>query len=156
MTERSAQRIGRQPTGLRWKPGVSSVNDDTKIFAEFIAGNAPRSFLDVGTGTGYLAIRLALGGSFSTAIDVSAAAVSLAERNAGRNGVKLSVRISDLFDRVNGTYDAIAFNPPFSAGSDGLFVSLAKQFIRRIGPLERMLMRHMPAHVDLFRRALIG
>jgi methylase of polypeptide subunit release factors len=140
---------------MRWRPGVSSVNRDTEMFAEFIARDGPRTFLDVGTGTGYVAIRLALGGSEVHATDVSSIAKELAERNAGRNGVSLSVRISDLFENVEGTYDGIAFNPPFSARPDRRLIAVVKQIIRRIGPLERALMRHMPRDVALFRRALI-
>jgi methylase of polypeptide subunit release factors len=125
------------------------------MFAEFIAGDAPGSFLDVGTGTGYLAIRLALAGSKVAATEISRRAKALAERNARRNGVSLSVQISDLFENEKGTYDAIAFNPPFSARPDPYFLTVVKEAIRRIEPLERALMHHMPKHVVAFRRDLI-
>jgi predicted RNA methylase len=151
----STDRQGERVIHIESRFDVSGANRDTEMFAEFIARDAPRSFLDVGTGTGYLAIRLALAGSDVTATDISHRAKALAERNARRNGIHLSVRISDLFDDEAGTYDAIAFNPPCSARPDPRFLTVVKEAIRRIEPLERALMHHMPKHVITFRRDLI-
>lgn len=141
---------------VRSKLGVSTFNRDTEDFAEFIARDAPETLLDVGTGTGYVAIRLALTGTKVYATDVSSRAKQLAERNAETNGVHLPVQISDLFEDVEGAFDAIAFNPPFSTRPDRYPIAVVKQLVRTIGPLERALMNRMPTSVESFRRSLVS
>lgn len=137
------------------KAGVSGVNADTESFADFVARDSPATVLEIGTGTGYVAIRLALEGSIVTATDISPLAKDLAESNAARNKVSLQVVQCDLLAEVEGQFDAIVFNPPFSARPDRYLVALAKELVRRIGPLERTLMHHMPNRVATFRRSLI-
>lgn len=156
MKDRASASEPRRPLSVQSKLGVSFFNRDTEEFAEFIARDAPRKLLDVGTGTGYVAIRLALSGTEVYATDVSPRAKQLAERNAKIHGVDLSVQISDLFEDVEGTFDAIAFNPPFSPRPDRYPFAILKQLVRAIGPLERALMHRMPSKVEVFRRSLIS
>jgi len=156
MNDRASASEPRRPLSIQSKLGVSFFNRDTEEFAEFIARDAPRTLLDVGTGTGYVAIRLALSGTEVYATDVSSRAKQLAERNAKIHGIDLSVQISDLFEDVEGTFDAIAFNPPFSPRPDRYPRAILKQLVRTIGPLERALMHRMPSSVETFRRSLVS
>jgi len=70
-----------------------------------------RSFLDIGTGTGILAIGAArLGFEQVTAIDIDPLAVDAATRNAAANGLtNIDVRQGTIAS-VSGTFDAIAAN----------------------------------------------
>jgi release factor glutamine methyltransferase len=84
---------------------------------------APR-VLDIGTGSGNIAVavaRLHTGASI-TATDLSAEAVAVAERNAGRNGVAARIRFlqGDLFEPIptGEQFDFIVSNPPYIARSD--------------------------------------
>ena len=45
--------------------------------------------------------------------DLSEEALALARENARRNGVPAAFLVSDLFDRLEGTYDLITANPPY-------------------------------------------
>ena len=146
---------GPPPLAVENRAGVSAANSDTRAFAEWIARQRPRSLLDVGTGTGYVAIRLALDGCRVAATELSPAAARLSESNARRHGVALEVRIGDLLEGIKGRWQAIAFNPPFSAGVDPALVARAKQIVRRLGPFERRLMRRPPRAVLAFRRDLV-
>jgi release factor glutamine methyltransferase len=79
--------------------------------------------LDVGTGSGILAITLALHLPYAeiTAVDISSAAIAVARRNAEAHNVAHRIRLieSDLLDRVpDGLYDAIVSNPPYVAETD--------------------------------------
>jgi release factor glutamine methyltransferase len=71
--------------------------------------------LDLGTGTGVNAILAASRSADVLAVDINPDAVDIARRNAERNGVagRVEVRESDLFERVDGGFDLIIFDPPF-------------------------------------------
>ncbi|MDT0398342.1 MULTISPECIES: HemK2/MTQ2 family protein methyltransferase [Streptomyces] len=70
--------------------------------------------LDVGTGSGALAVEAARRGCRVTAVDVSRRAVCAARVNALRAGVPVRVRRGNLFAPVRGeSYDLILANPPY-------------------------------------------
>jgi len=76
--------------------------------------------LDVGTGSGALAILAAARGMKVVATDISSAAVQCASLNSLRLGLgdRLEVRQGDLFEPVNKgeKFSLILFNPPFLCG----------------------------------------
>lgn len=77
--------------------------------------------LDLGTGSGIVAISLALECSTArtTAIDLSPAALAVARNNAGRLGASVDFFTSDWFAAVTGErFDVIAANPPYVAAGD--------------------------------------
>lgn len=79
--------------------------------------------LDVGTGSGAIAVALAAHSSNAsiTATDISSGALTLARRNAERNGVEGRVRFAagDLLASVAGEqFDLIVSNPPYVSEND--------------------------------------
>lgn len=89
------------------------------LIAEALAGPKPLTLLDLGTGSGILAVTLlaerpeALG----VASDFSDAALKVAARNAARHGVaqRLTFCRSDWFAGITGAFDLIVSNPPYIA-----------------------------------------
>lgn len=80
-----------------------------------------RKILDLGTGSGCIAITLALEipQAQVTAVDASAAALSVARGNAERLGASLRLLQSDWFDQLAGErFDLIVANPPYIAAAD--------------------------------------
>jgi release factor glutamine methyltransferase len=81
---------------------------------------------DVGTGSGCIAVALASRVPNATvwAIDLSGAALVIAESNARRHGVenRIVFRVGDLFAALpldrQGTFDAIVSNPPYIADAE--------------------------------------
>ena len=79
--------------------------------------------VDVGTGSGAIAVALAHALPFAeiTATDISAAALAVARNNAARNGVIGRVRFLDgdlLEPVVNEHFDIVVSNPPYVPESD--------------------------------------
>jgi release factor glutamine methyltransferase len=75
-----------------------------------------RSVLDIGVGSGCIAVVLAqqLSGAAVTAIDISAVALELARRNADHNGVDIEFLHGSLLTPVAGRcFDLIVSNPPY-------------------------------------------
>lgn len=74
--------------------------------------------LDVGTGSGVLAVVAARDSRSVVAIDINPDAVRCARDNARRNGVDVDVREGDLFEalRDDERFDVIVFNPPYMEG----------------------------------------
>jgi len=125
--------------------GVCGVRDDTRALAEAAAQlPGPGRALDMGTGSGYVGIYLALHGWEVDATDVSPRAVELARRNAAANGAAVRVYQSDLFDRVEGTFDLILFNPPMRP-DETEFSRIVTSLLRRSPRISAWLM-HLVGH----------
>ena len=76
-----------------------------------------KTLLDLGCGYGPLGISLAkVQGVKPTMVDINNRAIDLAKRNAQKNGVEADIFQSDIYEKVNGTFDYIISNPPIRAG----------------------------------------
>jgi release factor glutamine methyltransferase len=81
-----------------------------------IAGCEAPPVLDVGTGSGAIALAIAdeHPGARVTAVDVSDEALELAEANVRRTGLPVELRRVDLFDGLPGDgWDLVVSNPPY-------------------------------------------
>lgn len=98
-------------------PGVYAARSDTEVLLASLAAErvSPGSrVLDVGTGTGALAVAAALRGASVTAVDVSRTALATAFVNGALRGRRIRVRRGDVFAPVRGQrFDFIVSNPPY-------------------------------------------
>lgn len=87
--------------------------------------------LDMGTGCGVIAILAASASNHVTAVDINPNAVEATRYNAILNDVqdRIEIHQSDVFDRVDGRFDLIAFDPPFRwfAPRDALEVAMTDE-----------------------------
>ena len=95
------------------------VEKALQLAGQFIS---PR-IADVGTGSGAIAVALAahLPNASITATDTSAAALSIARRNAARNGVEHRIRFlaGDLLAPIDGeSFEMVVSNPPYVSNED--------------------------------------
>ncbi len=73
-----------------------------------------KSCLDLGTGTGILAIEMAMKGCQTTASDISLDSCTLAKKNSLLNGVSIEVVQGSLARHFRDlAFDLISFNPPY-------------------------------------------
>ena len=102
---------------------------ETQLLVELVKQNvAPgNSVLDVGTGSGCIAITLALAGYKVTAIDVSDEALAIAKKNAEQLGAEVEFVKADIFQcsmltssskSFNVQWNAIVSNPPYICESE--------------------------------------
>lgn len=99
-------------------PGVYRADSDTSLLSSVLLEGgyaAGRRVLDIGTGTGALALCAARAGAISvTAIDVSLRSVFATWLNCRLHRVRCTVRRGDLFGPVASRYfDLILANPPY-------------------------------------------
>ncbi|MFT4892836.1 MAG: release factor glutamine methyltransferase [Candidatus Nanohaloarchaea archaeon] len=79
-----------------------------------------KKVLDMGTGSGILAIETAEKGGEVTAVDINPEAVEKIRSKAEEKGVEIEIRQSDLFENVEDKFDLITFNPPYLPGEKGI------------------------------------
>ncbi|HUU85154.1 MAG TPA: ChbG/HpnK family deacetylase [Phycisphaerae bacterium] len=139
-------------------PWVSAAHRDARVFAQLVISQVQpgQRVLDVGTGSGILAICVAKAGHQVEAADVSNAAVCNAVTNAAGNGVGFECYRSDLLESVEGRFDLIAFNPPYNFRPDNFASNVAKNLLRRIPWVRQNSGGSMPRSVLRFHLGLIG
>lgn len=92
---------------------VYNPSDDSFLLVGVLEVSPGERLLDMGTGTGIVALHAARAGARVMAVDLNPLAVACARSNALRNDLKVDVRQSDLFENVEGLFDIITFNPPY-------------------------------------------
>ncbi|QKV90666.1 methyltransferase [Streptomyces sp. NA02950] len=108
---------------LRTPPGVYAPQHDTWLLTEALEREnltGDTAVLDVGTGSGALAVAAArCGAGRVTAVDVSALAVATAWFRARLEGLRIQVIRGDLLDPVaSRRFDLIVANPPYVPSPD--------------------------------------
>ncbi|MEW2114855.1 HemK2/MTQ2 family protein methyltransferase [Streptomyces sp. NPDC005474] len=112
------------PRPLRcWVPrGVYAPQTDTWLLGQAIRREgitARTDVLDLGTGSGLLAVEAARLGGRVTAVDISWRALAATRLNALLNGESLRVRHGDLASAVPGRrFDLVITNPPYVPAPD--------------------------------------
>jgi release factor glutamine methyltransferase len=97
---------------------------ETEVVVErclaLIAGSDEPRVLDVGTGTGAIALSIAQEhpGSRVTATDASTDALALARENADALGLDVRFVHADLLDGIDGTFELVVSNPPYVLASE--------------------------------------
>lgn len=101
-------------------PGVYPPSDDSYMLADVVNSMdiKGKRFLEIGCGSGIVAITAAVRGADVTAVDINPKAVECTLRNAEKSGVRVKAFVSNLFENVEGQYDVIAFNPPYLPGTE--------------------------------------
>jgi release factor glutamine methyltransferase len=106
-------------------PGVYRADEDTSLLTTVLRGGGYARgcrVLDLGTGTGVLALEAARAGArAATGVDVSLRSVAAAWVNARARGAPMRVRRGDLFEPVHGQrFDLLLANPPYVPTPGGL------------------------------------
>jgi release factor glutamine methyltransferase len=86
---------------------------DTELLVKAIRLREGDKVLEIGTGTGLVAIHCAKLGGRVIATDVCEEALALARDNVAANRVEVDLRDGDMFEPVEGVFDVVIFNPPY-------------------------------------------
>jgi len=122
-------------------PSVLIPRPETEFIIESVLGSRPAAesrIIDVGTGSGCIAITLALELRAATvfASDISEEALKVSHVNAARLGAGVHFVCMDLLDGISGAFDFVVSNPPYVRRNE-------------ISRLQREVREHEP-HVALF------
>jgi release factor glutamine methyltransferase len=106
---------------LEVDPAVLIPRPETELLVDLALGRRPSSVLDLGTGSGAIALALKkhLPSATVVAVEASAAALAVARRNALRHDLEVQFRHGRWFEPVAGErFDLIVSNPPYVAEGD--------------------------------------
>lgn len=95
---------------------------DTETLVDLALARPFERLIDLGTGTGAIAVTLLAerDGATGVASDISAAALAVAGENAAAHGVAGRLRLveADWWDGVDGVFDLVVSNPPYVTGAE--------------------------------------
>jgi SAM-dependent methyltransferase len=108
------------PPGPLWPEHVSGPTPAAETLAQLIMPGKAGASLDVGTGSGVLALLLARSSHSVIATDINPAALRYAALSAALSGLgNIEVRAGSLFKPVGTTrFDRVVSNPPFLIAPD--------------------------------------
>jgi release factor glutamine methyltransferase len=128
IADRARRRPLSQITGQRmfWGRSFGVTADvldprpETETLVAAALGLPFSRVLDLGTGSGAILLSLLADrpGTEGMGVDVSSAALAVAETNARALGVTAAFRQSDWFSAVTGVFDLIVSNPPYIAEAE--------------------------------------
>ncbi|MEX2239909.1 MAG: peptide chain release factor N(5)-glutamine methyltransferase [Burkholderiales bacterium] len=151
---------------LQVNPAVLIPRPETELLVELALTRKPASLLELGTGSGAvaLAIKRHLPAARVVAVERSAAALAVAQRNALKLGLEVEFRHGLWFEPVAGErFDAVVSNPPYVAVGDAHLDAGDLRFEPRAalaaGPdgldAIREIVRGAPAHLNPGGRLLL-
>jgi release factor glutamine methyltransferase len=118
---------------FRVSPAVLIPRPETEALIDLAravtVGQTAPQLLDLGTGSGCIAITLALelAGAGVTAVERSAAALAVARNNAAALRAQVTFIESDWYAQVEGEFDLIVANPPYVAAGDPHLAALGNE-----------------------------
>ncbi len=121
--------------------GVSDAITATRILAEVAGKQGKQRVLDMGTGTGYIAIYLAKLGMKADATDISDLALETATSNASENNVHINIYKSNYFENVKSKFDLIVWNAPVGDSHGSKSFDFLKSMIRKIPILRKLVQK---------------
>jgi release factor glutamine methyltransferase len=140
-------------------PGVFSPKyfSDTAFFMRKIIVRKNEEFLEIGSGTGIIAIAAARKGAKVTATDINPAAVRNTESNAALHSVSIAVKKGSVYAPVRGKrFDTIFWNVPFCCVErKQISPSERAIFDTGYGHLKEFILK-APKHLNPRGRLLIG
>ncbi|MGQ0566062.1 MAG: peptide chain release factor N(5)-glutamine methyltransferase [Gemmobacter sp.] len=122
-------RVQRQPVSqilgqrlfwgrsFRVTPDVLDPRPETETLVAAALGQPFRRVLDLGTGSGCILISVLADrpGAAGQGVDLSPAALAVAQENAAHHGVEARFAVSDWYAQMTGRFDLIVSNPPYIA-----------------------------------------
>ena len=150
---------------LQVNPDVLVPRSDTEVLVDWalelldaaVPGPAQRKVVDLGTGSGAIALAVKHGcpGAVVTATDASTAALQVAQANALRLGLVIETLAGSWWEPLAGRrFDLILSNPPYIAGGDAHLAALRHEPTLALTPggdgldAMRTLTRGAAAHLE--------
>lgn len=106
--------------------GVLIPRPETEILVEdaisIISGSVDPTFFEIGVGSGCISVSILhqAKGAHADGVDISGDALTVAAKNAIRQGVadRLTLRRADVYENLTGSFDLIVSNPPYIPNDD--------------------------------------
>jgi len=116
-----------------------------------------RRFLEIGTGTGIVALFVGLNGADVSATDINPAAVKNAKYNFEKYGINVKTYCGDMYEPLprDAKFDVIFWNHPFNRGENQEEMLLKSGFDFEYSSIERYI-THAHSYLNPNGRLLLG
>jgi len=133
-------------------PAVLIPRPETEYIIDSVLESNPKAdsrIIDVGTGSGCIAVTLALelSGARVFASDISEVALKVARQNAINLGARVAFVCSDVLDSLSGTFDFVVSNPPYVRRNE---MEKLQREVREYEPHVALFSPH--DELDIYRR----
>lgn len=134
---------------------VYPPSEDSVMLIQSFDVDADESLLEIGCGSGVVAIHCARDGADVTCGDINPKAVELTKMNADMNSVNVDVFETDLFSNISGRFDTIVFNLPYlPVEEEGELSKAWSGGFDGMGPLPKLI-AEAPDHLNMNGRLII-
>ena len=100
---------------------VYPVREDTLFVKEHLPSSLEgKNFLEIGVGNGEISLTAAEKGATVTGVDINPEAVQHTRDRFEEEDLEGEIVESDLFEKLDGDFDFIVFNPPYLSGEEGI------------------------------------
>ncbi len=127
----------------------NTIDYGSRVLLENFQPEEAKTLLDVGCGYGALALTLAKKYDLKTTlVDVNSRALDLAKKNADKNNIEVQdIFLSNIYEHVDGKFDAIISNPPIRAGKEVVHAILsgAYEYLNDAGHLTIVIQKKQGA-----------
>lgn len=108
----------------------NAIDYGSRVLLDNFQPEGAKTLLDVGCGYGTLALTLAKKyGLKATLVDVNSRALDLAKKNTDKNNIEVNgIFLSNIYDNVEGKFDAVISNPPIRAGKEVVHTILSDAY----------------------------
>ena len=145
-------KLGVGMLSVKSEGNVYWPDEDSKLLLSALM-EEEGSLLEIGCGSGFVCLNYAFSKKFPVyCSDISEEALEVTTKNAQTYSINIETIHSDLFENIEGSYDIIAFNPPYLSLEVGESLDIS---LHDISDIIKRYIKEVPNYLKVAGRAYL-